>query len=61
MAFAVAQFRGHDRFLTTILDKLGDGWRASWLVGLYYVSIPVVGSVCHVLTIYMTQFIVDLF
>ncbi len=59
MSFAVAQFRGHDSLLTTILDKLGDGRGASWLVGLYYGSIPVVGTVCDVLTICVARYVAD--
>ena len=51
MAFGVVQFRGHDGLWTTILHKLGDSRGAALLVGLYYVSIPVVGGFCDVLTL----------
>lgn len=60
MAFGVVQFRGHDRLLDMILRKSSDGWNASLLlfVGLYYVSIPVVGGLCHVLTICVARHVV---
>ena len=59
LALAAAQFRGHDWLLTTILNKLGAGWRASLLVGVYYISIPVVGLLCNVLALRAARFVGD--